>query len=144
VDTVIRTERKRRPGSSVTLIKNQQPHGKQKDAAEFEDIALYSTKVEFDYRGERASTLVLMRDERVVGEGEEAPARSASAKPQGANQHAVMKALRQAKGAELGLMRLSQMIAKTTSDTLKAVRPLVEKGLVQEIGEEGAQRWVLP
>jgi hypothetical protein len=140
MDTVIRTERK----DQVVTLKNQQPHGKQKDGAEFEDIALEAQIIGLetvDKKGRHLSSLAL--SETLNGpENEAEPNREAKAR--GSNQQAIMRALRKANGHPLGLTNLATMIGKPTSDTLKAVRPLVEKGLVIESGEEGAWRWLLP
>jgi hypothetical protein len=63
--------------------------------------------------------------------------------PQGANQKAVMAALRKAKGRPLGLTALAAMIGKDNSAVTHAVTALKAKGLVREVGDDGPKRWVL-
>ena len=143
MDTVIRTDRK---NLTVTL-KNQQPHGKQKDGAEFDDIALQASVVTLDQtdkKGRPLSSLALKKVD--VGAGPEPDSEggeTANASPRGANQQAVMKALKQAKGEALGLTRLLTMTRIDKSRFYEAVEKLVEKGLVEATGTEGATKWRL-
>ncbi len=59
-DTVIKVERK---GPSITLV-NKGPSGKQKDAAEFEDVRLYAFESTYvDSHGEEHKSLMLNLDE---------------------------------------------------------------------------------
>lgn len=143
MDTVIRTDRK---GMVVTL-KNQQPHGKQKDGAEFDDIALDAkviTLAQTDKKGRELSSLALFEAEAPAEPGRsERPEQPANNQPRGTNQTAVIKALRAAKGEPLGLMRLVTMARLDKSKVCQAIAPLVEKGLVLEAGEEGSRRWTL-
>jgi DNA-binding IclR family transcriptional regulator len=69
--------------------------------------------------------------------------RPAYGRPQGANQQAVIRALKRAKGEALGLTRLAAVAQIDKSKVLQALPPLVQKGLVLETGEEGARRWEL-
>lgn len=143
MDTVIRTDRK---GMTVTL-KNQQPHGKQKDGAEFDDIALQARVVKLaqtDKKGRDLTSLALVQtDAQPVDEQDEDRAPAAPGRPQGANQQAVMKALRQAKGEPLGLTRMLAMTKIEHQRFYEAVGKLVEKGLVQASGSEGSTKWIL-
>lgn len=145
MDTVIRTDRK---GMTVTL-KNQQPHGKQKDGAEFDDIALEARVVTLDFKdkkGRDVSSLALFACEK--GDSEAESETNPDKKPVrkevlGGNQKAVLKALEKAKGEPLGFMRLATMACLDGSKVRQALIPLVEKGLVSESGEEGQKRWSL-
>lgn len=141
MDTVIRTDRK---GNTLTL-KNQQPHGKQKDGAEFEDITLDARIVKLkttDKKGREITSLALFESEgRQPEEGAEDRAEGAYGRPQGANQQAVMKALKQAKGEPLGLTRLLTMTKIDHPRFYEAVGKLVEKGLVEASGQEGSTKW---
>lgn len=144
MDTVIKTDRK---GNTLTL-KNQQPHGKQKDGAEFDDIRLEARSVALgtlDRKGREVTSLVLFQSDGVAqedgSEGQEEGHAAPYGRPQGSNQQAVMKALRQAKGEPLGLTRLLTMTKIEKSRFYEAVGKLVEKGLVQASGEEGNTKW---
>lgn len=144
MDTVIKTDRK---GNTLTL-KNQQPHGKQKDGAEFDDIRLEARSVALgtiDRKGREVTSLVLFQSEGSAQEdGSDGPDEASGApygRPQGANQQAVMKALRQAKGEPLGLTRLLTMTKIEKARFYEAVGKLVEKGLVHASGEEGNTKW---
>lgn len=143
MDTVIRTDRK---GNTLTL-KNQQPHGKQKDGAEFEDITLDARIVKLkttDKKGREITSLALFESEgRQPEEDAEDRAEGAYGRPQGANQQAVMKALKQAKGEPLGLTRMLMMTKIEKARFYEATAKLVEKGLVVATGQEGSTRWEL-
>lgn len=146
MDTVIRTDRK--AGKMLVTLKNQQPHGKQKDAAEFEDITLEAQVVKLgavDAKGRPLTSLglVLGESEPTQEEGETAARAASGSRPQGANQTAILAALRKAGNEPLGLTRLAAMIRKDNTTVLQAVRPLIEKGLIHEVGEGGARRWTL-
>lgn len=141
MDTVIKTDRK---GNTLTL-KNQQPHGKQKDGAEFDDITLDARIVKLkttDKKGRDVTSLALFKgDGRSSEEDTEDRQEVAYGRPQGANQQAVMKALRQAKGEPLGLTRLLTMAKIDHPRFYEAVGKLVEKGLVEASGPEGSTKW---
>jgi hypothetical protein len=139
VDTNIMVKRQ---GTSIMLL-NKAPYGKQKDAEEFEDVRLTFSKIELEQHGIAATTLVLVRDESPVEDADKAP-KVREVKPQGANQQAVIKALTRANGEPLGLTRLAALVGSDNSATLKAATSLVQKGLVKQVGEEGAMRWMLP
>ncbi len=145
MDTVIRTDRK---GMTVTL-KNQQPHGKQKDGAEFDDIALEARVVTLDFKdkkGRDVSSLALFACEKGNSEAEsetDPDKKPVRKEVLGGNQKAVLKALEKANGEPLGFMRLSTMAGLDGSKVRQALIPLVEKGLVSENGEEGQKRWSL-
>lgn len=142
MDTVIRTDRK---DLSVTL-KNQQPHGKQKDGAEFDDITLDARIVTLggvDKKGRALSSLALFEGEARPSDDEEPAERSGPARAQGGNQQAVMKALRAAKGEPLGLTRLCAMTRLANSKVFQALPPLIARGLVSETEERGVKRWTL-
>ncbi len=146
MDTVIRTDRKAGRDMIVTL-KNAQPHGKQKDAGEFEDMTFSAQVIPLaavDSKGRALTSLALQLCEAPAADLDPDRAPSGSAAPRGVNQTAVMKALRQAKGEPLGLTRLMLMLqANNSSPVLQAIRPLVQKGVILESGEEGAKRWSL-
>lgn len=138
METIICVERK---GTGLTLI-NANPKGKQKDGPNFDDIPLKTRIVDFDHHGQALKTVVLEADEAPQDESDND--RSAvSTKPRGANQQAVMAALKKAKGEPLGLMRLMSMTGLDNSKVFQALPPLVAKGLVEQVGEEGAKRWIL-
>jgi hypothetical protein len=63
MDTVIRTDRT--AGNLLVTLKNQQPHGKQKDAAEFDDITLEAQPVTLgeDAKGRPITSLALVQVE---------------------------------------------------------------------------------
>lgn len=139
----IRTDRK---GMTVTL-KNQQPHGKQKDGAEFDDIALEARVVKLpqtDKKGRDLTSLALVQTEVQITNDEALErATDAPGRPQGANQQAVMKALKQAKGEPLGLTRLLMMTKIEKARFYEAIEKLVEKGLATASGDEGGTKWTL-
>lgn len=143
MDTVIKTDRK---NLTVTL-KNQQPHGKQKDGAEFDDIALDARVIKLqqtDKKGREITSLALFAGEGSQSdEGAEDQSDAPYGRPQGANQQAVMKALKSAKGEPLGLNRLLPMAKIEHQRFYEAVGKLVEKGLVEASGSEGSTRWRL-
>lgn len=146
MDTVIRTDRK----TMTVALKNQQPHGKQKDGAEFDDIMLEArvmTLPGVDKKGREMTSLALFesenkgQEEDEEGYREQRQARPATAA--GANQKAIISALKKAKGEPLGFMRLTAMSGLDGSKARQAIIPLVEKGLVIESGEEGKREWTL-
>lgn len=141
MDTVIRTDRK--AGKMLVTLKNQQPHGKQKDAAEFEDITLEARVIQLgsDEKGRALTSLALELSQ--PQEDEEEAQAPASGRPQGANQQAVVKALRRAKGEALGTNRLATMTGLDTNRLAEATRSLVAKGVIHEVGAAGGRKWVL-
>jgi hypothetical protein len=141
METIICVERR---GAALTLI-NSNPKGKQKDGPNFEDINLRTQIVDFEHRGEALKTVVLVSDDgrQDDEEGADRPARSTVAKPQGANQQAVVAALKKAKGEPLGITRLAMMSGLENPRVAEATRALVAKGLVHEVGKEGARKWAL-
>lgn len=145
MDTVIRTDRK--PGRDmIVALKNAQPHGKQKDAGEFEDITFEARVVSLsavDSKGRALTSLALQLAAAPAADMDPDQALPSQRRPQGANQIAVMDALKKAKGEPLGLTRLSLMVGKDASKVAQAVNPLVAKGLVLESGVEGSKRWTL-
>jgi hypothetical protein len=140
VDTSIYVKRS---GSSVTLV-NKAPHGKQKDAEEFEDIALCSVKTEFDHQGQRATTLILMPDEAVVSDG--APTKSEKGQRLGPVEQSIMTALEGGAraGQSLGFMRLLAVVGCAQGSLSKALSRMSERGLIIETEEGGRKVWVLP
>jgi hypothetical protein len=91
-------------------------------------------------------TVILAADEADKDAENEAHSRASAGPqaPRGANQQAVVSALRKARGEPLGLMRLmAVMRVNNSSPVLQALGPLVAKGIVRELGEEGAKRWEL-
>ena len=142
MDTVIRTDRK----NMALILKNQQPHGKQKDGAEFDDIQLEARSITLsstDKKGRDITSLALFASENGVQEDAEEGQKQPSARPQGANQQAVMKALKAAKGEPLGLTRMLAMAKIEHTRFYEAVGKLVEKGLVEASGADGSTRWSL-
>lgn len=132
----------KRSGRKIELI-NEAPHGKQKDADEFETVQLVATPFSFDHQGQREGTLILLSGVADSDEEPEGGAETGKAgKPQGANQQAIMKTLRAVKGEPLGLTRLSAMTKIDASALSKALRSLTEKGLIEATGMEGAKRWI--
>lgn len=142
MDTVIKTDRK---GTALTL-KNQQPHGKQKDGAEFDDIYLEARSITLsgtDKKGRDITSLALFAAENGPKEDAEEGQKVGLPKAQGANQQAVMKALKAAKGEPLGLTRILAMAKIEHTRFYEAVGKLVEKGLVEASGADGSTRWSL-
>lgn len=135
METIICVERK---GDSLTLV-NSNPKGKQKDGPNFEDIKLAKRTVEFDHQGQRLTTVILQPDEEIV--------QAEPAQRLGPLQLKIMTALEQAArdGQTLGFTRLKMMVGANDSGTLgNALRKLAEKGLIENVGTEGAQQWKLP
>lgn len=138
METIICVERK---GDALTLI-NSNPKGKQKDGPNFADIALRTQVSRFMQADQEASTLVLMADESPV-QGDSEPSKTASSRPLGPNQKAVISALKRANGEALGATRLG-ILAKLDGNRLAEVTAsLVEKGLIHEVGIAGARQWKL-
>lgn len=143
MDTVIRTDRA--AGKMVVTLKNQQPHGKQKDAAEFGDIALEAKVIKLkaqDSKGRDLTSLALALAEVGAADEDQDAGPAAPGRAQGTNQQTVMKALTKAKGDPLGATALIGMTGLDSNRLAEATRALVAKGLVHEIGEAGARRWV--
>lgn len=138
METIICVERR---DTSLTLI-NSNPKGKQKDGPNFEDIRLRREVVDFEHHGEALKTVVLALEESAP-EPEEGDYGTVKSRPQGANQAAVMKALRQAKGTPLGSTRLGLMTKLEGNRLSEALRALVAKGLVHEVGDAGGRQWVI-
>lgn len=132
METIICVERK---GDRLTLI-NSNPKGKQKDGPNFDDIRLKTALSHFTQAGAASSTLVLLPDDEPETslELDTAPGR-----PQGAVQTAIMTSLRKAKGAPLGVLRLSGMVGKDIKTIERALSPLSAKGLIKQEGNG----WVL-
>lgn len=142
METIICVERR---GDQLTLV-NANPKGKQKDGPNFEDIHLRTRVVDFEHNDQPLKTIVLELDEGAEGQDLDPDSRASGRvvqRPQGANQVAVMAALKKAKGEPLGLMRLCAMTGKDESKVAQALAPLVAKGLVREIGERGGKRWTI-
>lgn len=138
METIICVERR---GQSLTLI-NANPKGKQKDGPNFEDIKLRTQIVDFEHQGQALKTVILEADDEPQADEMDADERP-RARPQGANQQAIMTALKRAKGEPLGSTRLGAMTRLDGSKVAQAIAPLVAKGLVIETQEEGGKRWTL-
>jgi len=132
METIICVERS---GDALKLI-NANPKGKQKDGPSFEDVHLRTQIIGFDHQGEAQKTIILASDGRARDAENEAHARSPNqlGRPQGANQSAIVAALKKAKGRPLGLVSLMGMIQRDKDTTEKAVRAMVEKGVIKEEG----------
>lgn len=135
METIICVER---TGDALRLV-NSNPKGKQKDGPNFADICLRTQVARFVQADQESSTLVLMPDDQPVRE----EAQNGPTRPQGANQTAVIAALRKAKGEPLGANRLTSMTGLDGNRLTEVTRALVAKGLVHEVGEAGARQWVL-
>lgn len=139
VETIICVERK---GMNLTLI-NEGPKGKQKDGPNFKDIQLAAREVEFQQAGSAARTLILQEDAEVVAEDQ---AEERQAKRLGPLQQKIVDALGKAarEGQPLGFLRLKAMAGVENNGTLSsALRKLSDKGIIQDVGEEGFQQWML-
>jgi hypothetical protein len=142
METIICVERS---DDKLTLI-NANPKGKQKDGPNFEDIRLVRQIVDFEHRGQPQKTVILAADDSAIREENERhfrPQNSATSRPQGSNQQAVIAALKKAKGEPLGMTRLAIMTGLENPRISEATRALVAKGLVQEVGEAGSRKWSL-
>jgi hypothetical protein len=138
METIICVERK---GDGITLI-NANPKGKQKDGPNFEDIRLRTQVVDFQHQDQALKTIVMMADEDPIPDQEERR-QGAKARPQGANQSAVLAALRKAKGEPLGANRLGAMAGIDGNRLTEVTRALVAKGLIHETGDAGGRQWTL-
>ena len=67
----------------------------------------------------------------------------AQSRPQGQNQQAVMKALKQAKGEALGLTRLMLTAKIDKSRVYEATAKLIEKDLIVATETDGGTKWSL-
>ena len=137
METIICVERR---GDTLTLI-NSNPKGKQKDGPNFEDIRLRKQVVDFEHDGQPLKTVILIPDDDQQDADEDTPSTTLPARPQGANQQAVMAALKKAKGEPLGMTRLSTMTGLASNRLFETTTKLVAKGLIHEVGEEGSRRW---
>ena len=125
----------KRSGRKVELI-NEAPHGKQKDADEFETVHLVATPFAFDHKGEREGTLILMGGEADEGDegGEDAPKKRRA----GPVETAIMAALQKASEHDQGLKfgRLKAMVGGLDGSIVKALQRLQADGIVKKEGEE--------
>src|SRR5690606_19625116 len=100
-----------------------------------------------DDKGRPITSLALVLGETPAEPAGLDPDESVSAatrgRPQGANQLAFMQALKKAKGEPLGMTRLAALSGLENNRIVEAARALVAKGLIHEVGEAGARRWVL-
>lgn len=142
MDTVVRTDRS--AGNLHVTLKNAQPHGKQKDAAEFEDIALEAKVVGLgitDKKGREVTSLALVPAEaRAKPEAEPKPQRL------GSNQEAVLSAIRKAAQSDqaLSFMRLSAMTGLNDGSLSRTLQNLTDRGLISETETEGRKCWMFP
>ena len=141
----------RRKGRGVELI-NQAPHGKQKDADEFEDLKLYAAKVNFEVKGVPETTLVLMKDDNLVGQSHPENEHEAD-QPQrlGTVEQSIMTALERAArdGQELGFMRITAVVSQiekrevNKGTLLRALKNLEIKSLISKVtNSDGREVWI--
>jgi hypothetical protein len=123
----------KREGDRVTVI-NKAPIGKQKDAAEFDDIALLASEVRLDIEtedGEPMTTLVLIADHGLIASGDAdapKPGRAPSA------QAAVLAVLQEAETAGhpgLGMTALKAKGLDKSRGLAAVLRTLVDQGKVR-------------
>ena len=142
----------RRKGRGVELI-NQAPHGKQKDADEFEDLKLYAAKVNFEVKGVPETTLVLMRDDNLVGQSHSENEHEADQPLRlGTVEQSIMTALERAArdGQELGFMRITAVVSQIERRDVnrgtisRALATLEGKSLISKTtSETGNETWSL-
>ena len=141
----------RRKGRGVELI-NQAPHGKQKDADEFEDLKLYAAKVNFEVKGIPETTLVLMKDDNLVGQSHSENEHEAD-QPQrlGTVEQSIMTALERAArdGQTLGFMRITAVVSQierrdvNKGTLLRALKNLEIKSLISKVtNSDGREVWI--
>jgi hypothetical protein len=131
----------KRMGRNVELI-NEAPFGKQKDADEFETVRLVAQPISFEHRGETEKTLVLMPDTDPVRTTDD----SEPVQPLGPLQEKLLAMIAQAARTGRGL-GFTSLVASSGSDrgtVGRTLRKMVERGLLQEVGEEGTKQWILP
>jgi 5S rRNA maturation endonuclease (ribonuclease M5) len=149
VDCAIACERK---AASVTLM-NRAPYGKQKDAAEFDDIALTYAERKFDMGGEEASTLILIPDESVIATDPDETPKVERQRRLGGVEAKVMAALTRARGEPMGPARVHGMACPFDPDegkaphdmsaVNKALERMAEAGSISFRGPKGQrQYWV--
>lgn len=142
LDTSIFVKRK---GRTVTLI-NKAPHGKQKDAEEFEDIHLAAATVAFEMGGVEEKTLVLTLDTNPVqDEGEDEGSQREPFAPRGARQKAIISALEKAAKQDraLSLNALVGMTGIEKSNLSATLRDLTDKGVIERIQQGEQCSWKL-
>ena len=141
----------RRKGRGVELI-NQAPHGKQKDADEFEDLKLYAAKVNFEVKGVPETTLVLMRDDNLVGQSHSENEHEADQPLRlGTVEQSIMTALERAArdGQELGFMRITAVVSQlqkrdiNQGTLLRSLKSLEAKSLISKTqNSAGREVWI--
>ena len=122
----------RRSGRKVELV-NEAPHGKQKDADEFETINLLATPIAFDHRGEEERTLVLLAGEAGPEDEEDDNGQAMEKKRRvGPVESAILTAIAKAADHDQGLKfgRLKAMVGGQDSSIGKALRRLETDGLI--------------
>lgn len=135
METIICVERK---GDGLTLI-NSNPKGKQKDGPNFEDIRLRTQVVGFEHHDQALKTVILMPDTDPVND-EPKPAQ-----PLGPLQEKLLALIAQAArdGRGLGFTSLAAASGTDRGTLGRTLRRMVERGLLEETGEEGAKQWKL-
>lgn len=144
VDTLITIKRDDR---SIT-VSNKAPLGKQKEAEEFEDVALTFEPVTFPRRdGEAGSTVVMLLDTapREDQEGGQEP-RQGGDRPQrvGGTEKAIQAMFKRHDDTPFGLTVITAQVGGDKSAVLKALKRMTARGDLVGFGEEGAKRWMLP
>lgn len=144
VDTLITIKRDDR---SIT-VSNKAPLGKQKEAEEFEDVALTFEPVTFPRRdGEAGSTVVMLLDTapREDQEGGQEP-RQGGDRPQrvGGTEKAIQAMFKRHDDTPFGLTVITAQVGGDKSAVLKALKRMTARGDLVCLGEEGAKRWMLP
>lgn len=129
----------KRSGPRLTLL-NKPPFGKQKDAEEFEDVALITRKVFFERHGVEVSTLVIDADESVIA-GPADPESAPASQRLGSVEKTVLSYLTNWPDNNHGLTTIHKSLHLTDTSALRSLRSLVAKGRIVEMGEGGARRW---
>jgi 5S rRNA maturation endonuclease (ribonuclease M5) len=138
-DTIFTVQRVGKSGR-IKLI-NTPPKGKQKNAEPFKDIHLRVQPVHFEHQGIEQSTLVIMPDDNdTPASGETLEDEAADTAPRlGQIEKSILKALEKAARSDrkhLGFNSLHAMVKGDSGNLGRAIRGLVQKGLVIEALDE--------
>jgi len=131
----------KRRGDSLTVM-NRAPFGKQKDAEEFADIALSTSRVTFTHQDVEMHTLVLIPDTDLIAPTDnEGEPRSSPSPRLGGVERAILAHLTRCCGREQGLTSICASVEGIEASILRALGTLTEKGKIMQAGEPGALRW---